>query len=107
MPCFIYCFIDRLIKEFYFITQFLGVVIFLQILNILKVLIYLQEHLGMSMKGCTHIYSLLGNYDNKLESKIAKRWSKHLEIDIPKECVRKSIETLFKICHIATNKFLY
>ena len=30
------------------------------------------EHLGMSMKGCTHIYTLLGNYDNKLESKIAK-----------------------------------
>ena len=61
------------------------------------------------MKGCTHVYSLLGNYNNRLESKIAKKWSENLGIDIPKECVRKSIETLFKIYdnRIATNKFLY
>ena len=28
------------------------------------------EHLGMSRKGCTHMYTLLGKYDNKLESKV-------------------------------------
>ena len=76
----------------------------------------------MSMKGCTHIYTLLGNYDNKLESEIAKKWSENLEIDIREECVRKSIKTSynntkdmyvrniqFKIWHnlIATNRFLY
>ena len=40
------------------------------------------------MSGCSHIYTLLGNYDNKPESKIAKKWSENLEIDILEESVR-------------------
>ena len=36
----------------------------------------------MSMKGYNHIYTPLGNYDNKLESKRAKKWSENLESDI-------------------------
>ena len=76
------------------------------------------------MKGCTHIYTLLGNYDNKLELEIAKNWSEILEIDIREEYVRKSIKTSYKITkdmymyvrniqfkiwhnRIATNRFLY
>ena len=30
------------------------------------------EHLGMSMKGCTHIFSLIGNCNDKPETKVAR-----------------------------------
>ena len=58
----------------------------------------------MSMKGCTHIFTPLGNYDNKLESKIANKESGNLKT--PKTCMSETFNLRY-IWHnrIATNMF--
>ena len=50
----------------------------------------------MTMKGCTHIYTYLGNCDYRLQSEIAEKCTErlgihiHVYIYISEECVRKS-----------------